>query len=370
MRQIASEPGLRLQLLVTGAHLSPKFGETLQEILADGFRPDAKVDMQLADESPVGIATAMARGLEGMAKALTELAPDIVVILGDRYEIFAAAQAAMLLGLPIAHIHGGEATEGAWDQSIRHSITKLAHVHFTAAEEYRTRVIQLGEQPDCVFNVGSMAIDCLANFESLSRAQINLRLGIEADQPYFLVTYHPVTLSDDLGRAGFEALVTALEAFGNHAIVVTGVNADLGFEEFYRAVQNWAASSKSHVKYLPSLGQELYLSAMRYCDAVIGNSSSGILEAPALGIPSVNIGDRQKGRIRAASVIDTGEIADDVRAAISRALSPHFRALASQSTYPFGKPGSAKRISARLMDLDLRKLVTKKFYDLPLQVSR
>lgn len=365
MAELASDPALDLQVLVTGAHLAPAFGETWRQVEADGFSIDARVDMKLSGDSPAETAQAMALGLAGMAAAFERLAPDLVVILGDRYEILAAAEAAMLCRIPIAHLHGGEATEGLIDEAIRHAVTKMAHLHFTAAEEYRRRVIQLGEDPARVFNVGATGIDCMAATPPMSRAEVEAELGIVPDQPFFLATYHPVTLSGGDQFTAVAELTAALDAFPGHHVVVTGVNADPGHDGVVRGFVDWRQRRADGLTLADTLGQRRYYGAMRWADAVVGNSSSGLLEAPAARIPTVNIGPRQRGRVRAASVIDCGVTRAEIKAALNRALDPEFRILAAQAPYPFGEPGASKRIAAILRGVSLEDILMKRFHDLP-----
>jgi UDP-N-acetylglucosamine 2-epimerase (non-hydrolysing) len=366
---IRTDPELSLRLVVTGSHLSARFGATATAIEADGLVIDGRVDMGLNGDSPVEIARSMARGLAGMAEALERLGPDLVVVLGDRYEILAAAQAAMLLRLPIAHIHGGEASEGAMDEAIRHALTKLSHLHFAAAEPYRRRIIQMGEHPDRVFTVGAMALDVLAALAPMPRAELERRLELPGGAPFFLVTYHPATLeSGDPGRA-VAALAAALDSFTDHQVVVTGVNADPGHDAVARAINDWRRRRPDRVRTAASLGMTLYAAAMQGAVAVVGNSSSGIVEAPFFGTPTVNLGNRQQGRLRAASVIDCAETEPAIRAALEKAMDPAFRADCAKAPYPFGVPGAAGRIVAVLKSVDLNSLLVKTFHDLPGHIS-
>ncbi|MBR9973729.1 UDP-N-acetylglucosamine 2-epimerase [Magnetospirillum sulfuroxidans] len=365
MRLLANDPAITLQVLVTGAHLSPRFGETWRTIAQDGFSIDARIPLDLGGDSGTAVACAMGQGIAGMAQALDDLHPDMVVLLGDRYEILAAAVAAMLCRVPIAHIHGGEATEGLIDEAIRHAVTKIAHLHFTAAEDYRRRVIQLGETPERVFNFGSIGIDCLAATPVMSRAEVEADLGIAPGRPFFLITYHPVTLSgDDPGRA-VDHLAIALARFPQHHLVVTGVNADPGCDAVNDAFARWRDHRSEGLTMVETLGQRRYYGALRWCDAVIGNSSSGLLEAPAVKIPTVNIGPRQRGRVRAQSVIDCGDNHEAIADAIQCALDPAFRDLAAVAPYPFGEPGASARIAQVLRDFDLDGILMKRFHDIP-----
>lgn len=364
LKEIQADPALQLQLVVTGMHLSPRFGMTIHQIEADGFVPDARVEMLLSSESAVGIAKSMGLGTIGFAEALDRLHPDILVVLGDRFEIFAAAQAAMLARVPIAHIHGGELTEGLVDEAIRHSLTKMSHLHFVATDEYRNRVIQLGESPQRVWTVGACGIDAIRRMRLLNRDELSVAIGFDVTSPYFVVTYHPVTLADDQAACGAGALFAALESFPEHKVVVTGVNADTGHGAVSREIEAFAAAHPGRVFSSVSLGQLRYLSALAHADAVIGNSSSGLIEAPALKVPTVNVGDRQRGRVRAASVIDVGDDQQEIVAGIARALTPGFRAAIRDAECPFGDGHSAEKIVKVLAEWPLQGLLIKQFHDL------
>ncbi len=365
MKEIEADPRLTLQLLVSGSHLAPQFGETRRQIEADGFAIDAAVDMQLTDDAPVAIASSMALALKGCAEALDRLGPDLLVVLGDRYEALAAAEAAMLLRIPIAHIHGGEATEGAIDDAMRHAITKMAHLHFAAAEAYRQRIIQLGEQPDRVFTVGAPGLDHVVRTELLGRTDIESRLGFRWRDRNLLVTYHPVTIERASPAASVRRLCEALDHFPDLGIVLTKSNADTGGREINEQIDLYAAAHPGRVVAATSLGQQLYLSVMAQAEAVVGNSSSGIIEAPALGKPTVNIGTRQQGRVRAPSVIDCADETQAIVAAIERALSPQMLDLAARRVSPYGGGGASARIKNTLATVDLDHLLLKSFYTLP-----
>ncbi len=365
MREIEQDPRLDLQLVVTGTHLEPRFGYTVEAIERDGFRIDARVPIDLSDDTPTGITNATAAALAGVGKALEELAPDIMVLMGDRFEILAAATAAALHRVPIAHIHGGEVTEGAIDDAMRHAITKLSSLHFPAADAYRDRIIQMGEAPQTVQTVGAPGLDHLEHTTLLSAEETARELGIDRDTPYFLITMHPATLGEDSPEADVDALLTALDQFENHVAVFTGVNADAGRDAIAARIEEYVAQTPERARLFTSLGQRRYLSAMKYCAAVVGNSSSGIIEAPALEVPTINIGSRQKGRLRASTVVDCAARPDAIREAISRALSPAFRALIEGASKPYGVPGASKKIANALGDVDLSTLQRKTFFDLP-----
>lgn len=364
MREIRKDPAFALQVVATGAHLAPRFGMTVKEIEADGFAVDARVDLGLDADTPLATAAATGRAVGGIARELARLAPDLVVVLGDRYEILAAAQAAFLLGLPIAHIHGGEATEGAMDDSIRHAITKLSHLHFPAAAPYAGRIVQMGEVPARVFTVGALGVDAARALEPIPAGDLDQDLGLALRDPVLLVTYHPVTLREDGEGAAVNALLAALDKFDDARIVITGVNADPGRAAVAERLTAYVAKRAERVTLHESLGQRRYLSVMRRAAAVVGNSSSGIIEAPALGVPTVNIGARQQGRLRAMSVIDCNESADGIAAAVAQALDPVFRAKVAGQSLPYGGGGTAVKIAAVLKTADLGRLARKPFHDL------
>jgi UDP-hydrolysing UDP-N-acetyl-D-glucosamine 2-epimerase len=364
MREIQNSPELKLQLLVSGSHLASEFGETWKQIEADGFTIDEKVDMHLESDAPVAVAQSMALGLAGCAEALDRLKPAIMVVLGDRYEALAAAEAAMVLGLPIAHIHGGEASEGVMDDAIRHAITKLAHLHFPAAEPYRAKIVQLGEDPDRVFNVGAPALDQIARASLLDRAALGRDIGFDLGERFFVVTFHPAALDAASSDVALRALFDALDRFPDHRILFTKANADPDGRHINRLIEDYAARQKDRVHAVASLGSRRYLSAVATCDAVIGNSSSGLIEAPALGQPTVNIGDRQKGRLRAPSVIDCRPETDEIVKSISRALSREFQDTAARRESPYGSAGASKRICEVLAAHPLNGLTRKTFWHL------
>lgn len=363
MQEIRNSDEFELQVLVTGTHLSPAHGNTWQEIEKDGFEISKRVEMLVSGDSPSSIVKSMGLALVGMADALAELQPDLIVVLGDRYETLCAAQAAMIYRIPIAHLHGGEATEGLIDEAIRHSLTKMSHLHFVAAEDYRRRVIQLGEQPESVFNVGSFGLDHLPGLDISKREELEEEIGVSLDSEVFLITFHPVTLS----RNSFEQVnqfCHALEKFPNATMVITGTNADTDGLQVRKKLQEFAASRSGQTLVVESLGQRRYLSLMHHASAVIGNSSSGLLEAPAVGVPTVNVGNRQKGRLTAPSVISCGETTEEIVAAITKAISSGHRELSAMKSTPYGKPGAARRMLDVLKKADLSGLVTKRFYDI------
>lgn len=364
MREIAADPQLQLQLLVTGMHLSPEFGSTYRVIEADGFRIDSRVEMLLSSDSPAAMAKSLGLGTIGSADAMTSLEPDAVVVLGDRFEILAVAQAAFLMGIAVAHISGGEVTEGAVDDVMRHAITKMARYHFVATESYRRRVIQLGELPESVFNVGAPGLDNIVRLELLSREALAAAVGMDPVRPFFLVTYHPVTSGTSDPGAGLQPLLESLDTFPGHNLLITRPNADAGGREISQVLDEYAKARTDRVHVVTSLGQLKYLSAMRHCEAVVGNSSSGIVEAPAMGKPVVNIGSRQSGRVKATCIIDCAPILEAISAALMRAVSAEFKAAAAGCESLYGNSAASTRICAALKQLDLTRNAAKKFYDL------
>lgn len=365
MRDIRQDVALELQIIVTGMHLSPEFGLTYRTVENDGFIIDRKIEMVLSCDTAVGVIKSMGVALLGFADALAALQPDMVVVLGDRYEILAAAQAAMLSGIPLAHIHGGERTEGAVDEMIRHSITKMANLHFTAAEEYRRRVIQLGEQPDSVFNVGAMFLDNLHRRTLLEKAELEKQLGISLQKEVFLLTYHPETVTELSIEEQLQPLLAALDKFPACQLIFTKANADAGGRRVNQLLEEYCAARKNSSLFV-SLGSLRYLSLLKYVTAVIGNSSSGILEVPYFHKPTVNIGDRQRGRLRPASVIDCGF--SDIAEAIQLALSADFKSRLQTVTFPYGtgRPGEKIKniLKAYLQQNGRQRAVKKVFYDI------
>lgn len=364
MREIAADPALRLQVLVAGSHLLPRHGHTVDQIEQDGFAVDARVPIDLEDDSPAAMARAVGSAVTCFADALESLAPDIVVVLGDRFEILAVAEAALLMRIPLAHIHGGEITEGMLDDAIRHAVTKMANVHFAAANDYARRIVQMGEAPERVFCVGAPGFDHLRRTPMLKRGEIERRLDFPlAGGPVLLVTYHPTTMGSEHGWVA-DQLVQALRNYPTARIVVTGTNADPGNRAMRERLEVFARDESSHVLMRESLGQQTYLSLMRLADAVVGNSSSGLIEAPALRVPTVNIGSRQDGRLKAASVVDCTEDAPAIVAAIERALDPGFRALLPDELSLYGSGDAARTIRDVLRELPLEHLLKKRFHDL------
>lgn len=366
MKEIQSDANLELQLIVTGMHLSPEFGLTHKEIEKD-FSINKKIEMLLSSDTPVGISKSMGLAHISFAEAYAELAPDIVVVLGDRFEIFCAAVAAMITHIPVAHLHGGETTEGAFDEAFRHSITKMSHLHFVATETYRQRVIQLGENPGNVFNFGAPGLDSISNLQLLSRDELENNLGFKLGKKNLLVTFHPVTLEQSTAAEQFRHLLDALDELADTHIIFTKANADTDGRVINSMIDSYVSTNPGRTIAFTSLGQLRYLSALRYVDAVVGNSSSGLIEAPSFKIGTINIGDRQKGRIKAASVIDCEPNKCKIANAVQRLYTSDFQKILSSVTNPYGQGGASKKIVDILRSHPLTQLLKKTFNDYPIQ---
>ncbi|MFM8779056.1 MAG: UDP-N-acetylglucosamine 2-epimerase [Acidimicrobiaceae bacterium] len=359
---LKNDPQIELQLVVTGSHLSPSHGMTVNEIESDGFVPVAKLSVDLSDDSKLATVKAMADVTLKIAETFSSLKPDVVVLLGDRYEILAAAQAALILDIPVAHIHGGETTSGAFDDSIRHAITKMSSLHFLAAEEYPRRVVQLGLQTFSVLYVGSLGVEnALAN-NLLNKSDLSKALNVELKNPLLLVTYHPTTRSTMSVTEEIDQVLSALENFSYCTIVFTGVNADPGNAEVSSRIAKFVQRDPKLRSLHASLGQIRYLSLLNLCDVVIGNSSSGIIEAPAFGKPTVNIGNRQDGRLRADSIIDVGVAKQEIQTAIETALSPTWRERCAKTVSSYKSNNTAQLIADILKNAELN--LHKTFFDI------
>ena len=364
MQEIQHEPELELQVLATGMHLSPEFGLTYREIEQAGFVINAKVEMLLSADTATAVTKSMGLGLISYADVYERLAPDLIVVLGDRFEIFAATAAALIAGIPVAHLHGGETTEGAFDEAIRHSITKMSHLHFVAAEEYRRRVIQLGEQPERVFLVGGLGIDTIKRIKLLDRVALEESLGFKFGPRNLLITFHPVTLEGQISSGQQMAeLLAALGELDDTHLLFTMPNADTGGRELAAMVNQFAATRKN-VRVYTSLGQLRYLSCMKYVDAVVGNSSSGLAEAPSMGIATINIGDRQKGRLSASSMINCEPTQQSISKALSTVFDPSFRSTLTSTKNPYGSGGASEKIAKIIKNHDLKNLLKKSFFNL------
>ena len=364
MKEIQASGKLELQLIATGMHLSPEFGLTYRQIENDGFIIDRKVEMLLSSDTEVGISKSMGLGMIGFAEALADLKPDIMVVLGDRFEIFCAATVATVAKVPIAHLHGGETTEGAFDEAFRHSITKMAHLHFTSTEIYRKRVIQLGEHPDRVFNVGAIGIDNINKLDLMSKERLEKEIGFEFNKRNLLVTFHPVTLETSSAQSQFQALLSALDGLEETHIIFTKANADTDGRIINQMIDAYVAQNTDKAIAFTSMGQVRYLSAMQYVDGVVGNSSSGLLEAPSFGIGTINIGDRQRGRVMADSVICCDSSTERVKAAIDCLYGEEFMKQLPTFANPYGTGGTAGEIVLILRDVNLQNILKKRFEDL------
>lgn len=363
MEGIRNSESLKLQVIATGMHLSPEFGLTYREIISDGFKIDRKIEMLVSSDTPAGLAKSMGLGLIGMGDALEQLKPDLLLVLGDRFEILAAVAAAAVARIPVAHLHGGEATEGAFDDAMRHAITKLSHLHFAAAPEYAARIVQMGEQPDRVFDVGGLGVDALGKIELLDRPALEESLGLELGQRSLLVTYHPITLDAGSSSAQMSELLAALAPLDSTRLIFTMPNADTEGRALFGLIERFVAEHPNANSFV-SLGHRRYLSCVRYTDGVIGNSSSGLTEVPSFGKGTVNIGARQRGRLRAESVIDCEPDRVSISAAIDRLYSADFQASLDTARNPYGTGGASERIVAELERVSLDGIVKKRFHDI------
>lgn len=361
---IQEHPLLELQIVVTGMHLSPEFGLTYKSILEDGFEINKKIEVVLSSDSPVGISKSMGLGMISFAEAYSELRPDIILVLGDRFEIFSAVAAAMVSRIPVAHIHGGEATEGLIDEPIRHSITKMSHVHFAATEEYRRRIIQLGEDPNRVFNTGTPGIDNIYRLKLLSKKEFEESIGFEIGEKSILITFHPVTLENQTAGYQFDELLKALNQFDDYKLIFTMPNADTDGRIIIDKINKFVSNHPLRSVAFTSLGQLRYLSALRFISVVIGNSSSGLTEAPSFKVPTINIGDRQNGRIKAESVIDCNPNSDDIVKSLEIATSSDFRSRIANMRNPYGEGGASQKIVENLANINLDGILKKKFFNL------
>lgn len=366
MRMIKDSPDTQLQVIATNMHLSPKYGNTYQEIEADGFTIDYKVPIidENAEDSAVTTLKSMSRAIAGFADAYNVLSPDLVVILGDRYEMLAVAAAALIERIPIAHLHGGEVSEGAYDDAIRHSITKMSHLHFTSTEEYRKRVIQLGEQPDRVFYVGAIGVENIKKLPLLNKKEIEDSIQFPLDKNTILVTYHPVTLGTHTAEQDIREFIDALETKEDLRVLFTMPNSDTGGQSIIKAINDFVSLHPDRARAYKSLGVKRYLSVIQYVGAVVGNSSSGLLEVPSFGIPTLNIGDRQNGRIAAESVYNCAPDKESVLKGLDMVMSPAFRKKAVDTQNPYEKVGTAQAIFDVVSTYPLEQLQQKHFYDI------
>lgn len=366
MKEIDSDPDLQLEIIATCMHLSGEFGLTYKEIEEDGFRIDKKIEILLSSDSPIGISKSMGLACIGLCEAYSELEPDIVILLGDRFEVLCAASTACVARIPVAHIHGGEITQGAMDEAFRHAVTKMSHLHFTSTEEYRRRVIQLGEDPDRVFNVGALGIENIRRFNLLSKDALEKEINFSLGDKSILVTFHPVTLEPGTTGVQFQSLLGAIDSMESLQIIFTKANADTEGRTVNRMIDDYVSRNAHKAIGFASMGQLRYLSAMKHVSAVVGNSSSGIIEAPSLKTPTLNIGDRQKGRVKTESVIDCEAKEESIKKALLRVLAPEFSERTSLGKNPYEKENSAVQVKEVVKRFELKGIIKKEFYDLPL----
>ena len=363
MQGVKDHSDLTLQIIATGMHLSKDFGLTFKEIENDDFQINYKIEMLSSDDSPLGIAESMSRGLIGIAKALDKLKPDIVLVLGDRFEIFVSVTAALVAKIPVAHLHGGEVTVGAFDDAFRHGITKMSHLHFVATQEYRNRVIQLGENPNSVFLVGGLGVDSINRLKLLDRKELEKELNIEFSENNLLITFHPATLDESSISSQMQELLNALTDLKNTTLLFTMPNADTGGQAIIKMISKFVSKNPNSYAFT-SLGQLNYFSCIAQIDGVIGNSSSGLLEVPSFKKGTINIGDRQKGRLQARSVINCEPTKQSISDAIHSLYSEEFKHNLISTVNPYGEGGASTKIVQILSTISLDQIVKKTFYDL------
>lgn len=364
LRRIQDSSRLTLQTIVTGAHLSTEFGSTWQEIADDGFELSERVEIVGAGDSALDTCRSLGAAVTGVGEALSRLNPSLLVLLGDRYETFAAAAAATVLNIPIAHLHGGELTEGSIDDAFRHAVTKMAHLHFTATEEYRARVIRMGEDPSSVHNTGAIGLDAIRELAPMTLEEIGASLGYPLRKSFLLVTFHPETADGTEPISQLDGVLDGLIGYDGHQLLITGANADAGGRAINGRIAEWRDRVPDRICFMPSLGQRRYLSAMRLCDAVIGNSSSGIIEAPSFAVPTIDIGRRQQGRMRALSVLHAEAERQSLHLALDRARDLDFLKKIASQTNPYGN-GTAAVAIADLIEqaLLIGMQFAKRFHD-------
>jgi len=362
MKEIEKDKNLQLQVIVTGMHLSPEFGLTYKEIEKD-FKIDKKIEMLLSSDTPVGISKSMGLAQISFSEAYQDLKPDILVVLGDRYEIFSAVASAMISNIPIAHLHGGEATEGLIDEPIRHSISKMSHLHFVATKEYQNRVIQLGEQPQNIFNVGGLGLDNINKLTLLSKKEFEKSINFKLKKRNFIITFHPVTLENN-SQEQFQNLLDVLDNLKDVGLIFTKANSDTDGRVVNKMIDSFVNIRKQKSVAFSSLGQLRYLSALQYIDAMVGNSSSGLAEAPTFKIGTINIGNRQKGRIKATSIIDCKPTKKKISKAFDKLFSKKFTDSLKRVENPYGNGGASKSIKKVLKNIKLDGIILKKFYNL------
>ncbi len=363
LNEIKNDNTLQLQLIAMGMHLSPEFGLTYKEIEKE-FKIDKKIEILLSSDTPIGISKSMGLVQISLAEALEDLQPDIILILGDRFEIFAAASTAMIAKIPIAHLNGGESTEGLIDEAIRHSITKMSHLHFTATEKYQQKVIQLGENPNYVFNVGEAGLDNILQLSLLSKKEFQNSINYKLDKKSILVTFHPVTLENSTAAEQFKNLLEAVDTLNDTTIIFTKANSDTDGRIINSMIDDYVKINTHKCIGFTSLGQIRYLSALQYIDAVVGNSSSGLVEAPSFKIGTINIGDRQKGRIQSNSVINCKPNTNDICSAFHHLYSDNFQSSLKTVVNPYGNGGASKKIKDIIKSINLDNILKKSFYNI------
>lgn len=366
IKKINEDEQLNLQLVVTGMHLSPEFGLTYKQIEEDGYKIDEKVEILLSSDTSIGISKSMGLAMISFSEVFDRLKPDMVIVLGDRYEIFSAVSVANISRMPVCHLHGGETTEGAFDENLRHSITKMSYLHFTSTEEYRKRVIQLGESPDRVFNIGAIGIENIKKMNLLSKEELERSIDFKLDKKYAIVTFHPVTLENNTAKNQFKELLLALDSIKDLKVIFTKANSDTDGRIINNMIDEFVLTDKERFISFTSMGSLRYLSAIKYSNVVIGNSSSGIVEVPSFNKPTINIGDRQKGRIQAKSIINCDPVKQEIEKAIEKALSKEFLENIKDIKNPYGDGNVSNKIMEKIKYfLENDKInLKKKFYDL------
>lgn len=364
--KIEKDNQLKLQLVSTGMHLSTEFGLTYKEIENDGYRIDEKIEILLSSDTAVGISKSMGLAMISFSECFTRLNPDLILVLGDRFEIFAAVSVAMVSRIPVAHLHGGEATEGLIDEAIRHCISKMSYLHFTSTEEYRKRVIQLGEAPERVFNVGAIGIENIKNINLLSKEELEKQINFKLGEKFAIVTFHPVTLEKSSSEEQFRNLLGALECFEDLKIIFTKANSDTEGRIINQMIDEYVNKNLHKTIAFTSMGQLRYLSAIKHANVVIGNSSSGIIEVPEFKVPTINIGDRQKGRVQSKSVINCSTDINEIFNAIKKSLDIEFRVMLKNVDHPYGDGEVSSKILSIIKSflLDNKINIKKHFYDL------
>lgn len=364
LRLLKEDEEFDLQLIVTGMHLSPEYGYTYKEIETDGFKIDKKIEILLSSDSSIGVSKSMGLAQISFAEAYDELQPDLILVLGDRYEILSAVTAAMIARIPVAHLNGGEKTEGAIDESIRHSLTKMSHLHFTATDEYSKRVIQLGENPNRVFNVGEVGLDNISILDLMTKSEFEESINFKLDKKCIIVTFHPVTLEKGQSVKQFQELLNAIDQLKDTTVIITHSNSDMEGREIIKLINEYVSQHPDKAVAFPSLGYRRYLSSLQFVDAVVGNSSSGIVEAPSFKTATINIGNRQKGRIQSKSVINTNPDSKSILAAFDKLYSESFQSQLKDVTNPYGQGSSSSKLIQVLKETDFTKLIDKSFFDL------